>query len=145
VYKTIIEGKELHFVGYSFVDDTDLIQLGKPGEETKLLACRMQAVMDTREGGLRATSGALKPEKSFWYLISFQWIQGIWRYKTVLKTLSTEYVGNNESLSTNKDDEAQKDESNNEEIHSRKASGDSFGKSSSVLPGMSVTAAAASE
>jgi hypothetical protein len=26
MYKTIIEGKELHFVGYSFVDDTDIIQ-----------------------------------------------------------------------------------------------------------------------
>jgi hypothetical protein len=26
MYKTSIEGKELHFVGYSFVDDTDIIQ-----------------------------------------------------------------------------------------------------------------------
>jgi hypothetical protein len=26
MYNTRIEGKELHFVGYSFVDDTDIIQ-----------------------------------------------------------------------------------------------------------------------
>jgi hypothetical protein len=28
MYKTSIEGKELKFVGYSFVDDTDIIQSG---------------------------------------------------------------------------------------------------------------------
>jgi hypothetical protein len=30
---------------------------------------RMQADMDTWEGGLWATGGALEPEKSCWYLI----------------------------------------------------------------------------
>jgi hypothetical protein len=28
MYKTTIEGKDLHFVGYSFIDDTDIIQSG---------------------------------------------------------------------------------------------------------------------
>jgi hypothetical protein len=28
VHKTILNDKDLHFVGYSFVDDTDLIQSG---------------------------------------------------------------------------------------------------------------------
>jgi hypothetical protein len=32
MYKTSIAGKELHFVGYSFVDNTDIIQSGQPGE-----------------------------------------------------------------------------------------------------------------
>jgi hypothetical protein len=31
MHKTSIEGKQLHFVGYSFVDDTDIIQSGQPG------------------------------------------------------------------------------------------------------------------
>jgi hypothetical protein len=31
MYKTSIEGKQLHFVGYSFDDDTDIIQSGQPG------------------------------------------------------------------------------------------------------------------
>jgi hypothetical protein len=69
MYKTIIEGKQLHFVGYSFVDDTDIIQSGQPGEYFQVLATRMQADMDTWEGGLRATGGELEPEKYFWYLI----------------------------------------------------------------------------
>jgi hypothetical protein len=31
MYKTSIEGEQLHFVGYIFVDDTDIIQSGQPG------------------------------------------------------------------------------------------------------------------
>jgi hypothetical protein len=71
MYNISIEGKKLHFAGYSFVDDTDIIQSGQPGEPFLVLATRMQAAMDTREGGLRATGGALEPENSCWYLIRF--------------------------------------------------------------------------
>jgi hypothetical protein len=46
MYKTIIEGKELHVVGYSFIDDTDVIQF------FQVLAKCMQAAMDTWEGEL---------------------------------------------------------------------------------------------
>jgi hypothetical protein len=63
MYKTSIEGKKIHFVGYSFVNDTAIIQSGQPGEPFQVLATRMQAAMDTREGGLWATGGALDPEK----------------------------------------------------------------------------------
>jgi hypothetical protein len=63
MYKTSIEWKQLHFVGYRFVDDTDIIQSSQPGEPFQVLATRMQASMDTWEGGLRATGGALEPEK----------------------------------------------------------------------------------
>jgi hypothetical protein len=55
MYKKRIEGKQLHFVGYSFVDDTAIIQSGQPGEPFQVLVTRMQASMDTWEGGLRAT------------------------------------------------------------------------------------------
>jgi hypothetical protein len=47
MYKTLIEGKELYFVGYSFVDDTDIIQSGQPGEPFQVLAALMQSAMDT--------------------------------------------------------------------------------------------------
>jgi hypothetical protein len=73
MYKTSIEGKQLHCVGYSFFDDTDIIQSGQPGEPFQVLTTRMQADMDTWEGGLWATGGALEPEKLFWYLIRFFW------------------------------------------------------------------------
>jgi hypothetical protein len=61
MYKTSIEGKQLYFVGYSFVDDTDIIQSGQPGGPFQVLAMRIQDAMDTWEGGLRATGGALDP------------------------------------------------------------------------------------
>jgi hypothetical protein len=48
MYKTSIEGKRLQFVGYSFVDDTDIIQSGQPWEPLQVLATRMQADMDTK-------------------------------------------------------------------------------------------------
>jgi hypothetical protein len=76
MYKKSIEGKQLHFMGYSFVDDTDIIQSGQPEEPFQVLAMRIQASMDTWEGGLRSTGGALYPEKSFWYLIRFFWKNG---------------------------------------------------------------------
>jgi hypothetical protein len=60
MYKTSIEGKQLHFVGYSFVDDTAIIQSGQPGEPFQVLAMRMHASMDTWESGLRTTGGALE-------------------------------------------------------------------------------------
>jgi hypothetical protein len=65
MYKTSIEGEQLYFMGYILVDDTDIIPFGQPGEPLQVLATRMQAAMDTWQGELRATGGALDPYKSF--------------------------------------------------------------------------------
>ncbi len=46
------------------------------------LITEMQAVVDTWEGGLRASGGALVPAKSYWYLIDWVWEQGKWNYAT---------------------------------------------------------------
>ena len=49
---------------------------------TQLLAS-MQASLDLWEGGLRATGGALVPDKSHWYFVLFRWNrQGKFRYAT---------------------------------------------------------------
>jgi hypothetical protein len=50
MFKTCIEGKELHFMGYRFVDDTDIIQSGQPEGAFQVLATHMQADIDTWEG-----------------------------------------------------------------------------------------------
>jgi hypothetical protein len=45
-------------VGYSFFDETDIIQSGQPGEPGEpfqVRSTRMQVAMNTRAGGLRAT------------------------------------------------------------------------------------------
>jgi hypothetical protein len=50
------------------------------------MAQRMQSGMDTWEGCIIVTGGALEPRKSFWYLLSFFWDEGVWRYATVKET-----------------------------------------------------------
>jgi hypothetical protein len=40
------------------------------------------SALDLWEGGIRATGGAIVPEKSHWYLINFIWRQGNWKYVT---------------------------------------------------------------
>jgi hypothetical protein len=54
MYKTIIKGKELHFVGYSFVDDTYIIQSGQPGEPFQVLehACKQLWTHGNEDYGL---------------------------------------------------------------------------------------------
>jgi hypothetical protein len=56
------------FVCYAFVDDTDLVH-SSPDLEVREMMSEMQVVIDTWEGGLRASGGALVPSKSYWYLI----------------------------------------------------------------------------
>jgi hypothetical protein len=64
------------------VDDTDLIQSAvDPNDTEEMVVEKMQRALDTWEGALRATGGAIVPEKSFWYLIGFQWTEGKWKYK----------------------------------------------------------------
>jgi hypothetical protein len=81
-FRACISGETIRFVGYSFVDDTDLIQSARRSTETELeVASEMQRALNTWEGALRATGGAIVPSKSFWYLIGFQWAEGTWQYK----------------------------------------------------------------
>jgi len=71
----------MSFVGYLFIDDTDLVQTGptltSTGQEVIPL---MQAVLSLWEQGLQATGSALVPKKSFWYLIDFRWQGCKWRF-----------------------------------------------------------------
>jgi hypothetical protein len=75
-----------HTVGYAFVDDTDLVQFDSrdptmPEEET---LDKMQDVINRWEGGLKATGGAIVPQKSFVYPIIFDFdTAGKWSYRKV--------------------------------------------------------------
>jgi hypothetical protein len=45
------------------------------------ITAALQQALDTWEGSIRATGGALDPGKSFWYMIDFIWDgKGNWRY-----------------------------------------------------------------
>ncbi len=68
---------------YAFVDDCDVIQVAKSTATSGTeVADQIQAAMNTWDGGLRATGGALVPRKSFWYLLDFKWEKNLWSAKT---------------------------------------------------------------
>jgi len=81
VFKALASRDHIKFVGYSFVDDTDLIQTGPMLHSTAADTLPlMQAALDLWNQGLSATGGALVPEKSFWYSINFKWKSSRWQY-----------------------------------------------------------------
>ena len=67
-----ISNELIHFVGCSFVDDTDLLQTS-PSQEVPLHQTQptMQAAIDAWSTGLRFTGGALDPNKNWIYPIEF--------------------------------------------------------------------------
>jgi hypothetical protein len=84
---TPISKHSIRFVGYSFVDDTDLIQTPRHDKETyQDVFTGLQHSLNTWEGGLQATGGAIVPEKSFWYLVDFKWSSENWRYCSSTET-----------------------------------------------------------
>lgn len=59
-----ISKDHLSFSGYSFVDDTDLIQSQISSATYKEIIQSLQLSLDTWEGSLKATGGAIVPEKT---------------------------------------------------------------------------------
>jgi hypothetical protein len=53
MYKANIQGKQLHFVGYSFVDDTDIIQSGRKLSKYWSHACKQLWTHGNAEYGLQ--------------------------------------------------------------------------------------------
>jgi len=75
--RNALSGVALTFVGFLFVDDTDLIRFGEtPDTPPMTVVAQMQAGALMWHGGLRATGGALKPEKCSWSLLAYRWYQG---------------------------------------------------------------------
>ena len=80
VFKLAISGDELHYVGFSFVDDMDQIETARTIDETAHdVVSQMQGGIDCWNGGVKVTGGALVPIKSYWYLVDFIWENGQWR------------------------------------------------------------------
>ena len=75
-----LSGKVIKVLGYSFVDDTDLVVGGNYCNHDNITA-ELQRSLDLWQTGIEATGGALVPEKSFWSEVSFAWdIKGKWSY-----------------------------------------------------------------
>ena len=89
-FQATISQEQLHFVGFAIVDDADLVQTTMTNTQSfQEVAVLMQQALTAWEGGLRATGGAIVPEKSHWYLIDFVWDKGLWRYKSNVESPAT--------------------------------------------------------
>ena len=74
----------LVIAGFAFVDDADIIHAANdPYIDNQEVLKTAQAAMDTWEGTLNATGGAIGAEdgnKAFWYFLDFQFQNGKWHY-----------------------------------------------------------------
>jgi len=67
-------------VRLAFVNDTVLIT-NHESNDVAQVSQKMQHSLSMWHGLLQATGGELVPEKCFWYLIDFNWINYKWQYK----------------------------------------------------------------
>ena len=79
----VMTHEHFSFVCYAFIDDTDLVHAPNDDIGIPNLVQEMQDVIDTWEGGLRASGGALVPSKSYWYLIHFTFRNNRWQYDSI--------------------------------------------------------------
>ena len=77
-----ITKEQLHMAAFSFVDDTDQIELNLEHHPWNKLLQRAQASLTLWESLLRTTGGAIEPTKSDWTRLSYKWNKG----RAVLKT-----------------------------------------------------------
>jgi hypothetical protein len=73
------------------VDDTDLIQSQLQESADHAMSLPQQAI-NTWEVSLKATCGALVPEKTAWWLVSFQWNGTTWSYASIQDSPGDLYV-----------------------------------------------------
>ena len=74
-----LSGDTFQFVGYAFVDDSDIIVTDNPDQpQSPSIHTVLQNAVNLWDDSLTASGGALVPAKSHWYLIDFHWENGKW-------------------------------------------------------------------
>lgn len=72
---------ERHLSAILYVDDTDILHIDLTKDErVDEVHKRIQASINSWGNLLIATGGALQPAKCFYSIISFEWLNGVWRY-----------------------------------------------------------------
>ena len=80
----------ISIVCFAFVDNTNLPVVAKTKQDTgETVAIQFQNTLDDWAGIVRATGGELEPEKSWCYLIDFDWNGEDWIYRTKDKMEAT--------------------------------------------------------
>lgn len=85
-FQSPLSKEDDHLVGFAFVDDTDIVEgtLQQVDLTIEDIMTRMQEAVNRWEGGLKATGGAIRPDKSFIYPIDFKFnTSGKCEFKTL--------------------------------------------------------------
>jgi len=77
--------QQRRIAGFAFIDDMDLCITHKSDSGLHVIEQMQQAVTNW-EDLLRATGGALVPEKCLWYLVDFENTNNKWKYKMINKS-----------------------------------------------------------
>ena len=84
-----ITKENLHMAAFSFVDDTDQIELNLEHHPWNRILKRAQESLTLWESLLRTTGGAIEPSKSDWTRLSYKWKNG---QATVQPTITTDVI-----------------------------------------------------
>jgi hypothetical protein len=87
-----ISSQHTTFAGYAFVDDTDLIITKITSISYQDVMTDLQDAVDMWEGGLKATGGAIVPEKTLIFVIDFKSSGGKWCYKSIAESPGSIFV-----------------------------------------------------
>ena len=80
-------------IGFAFVDDTDLVHSANgPSVSAEQIVGEAQAMLTMWDGILAATGVDLRPDKSYWYMVDFEYKNGGWKYKKSNNMLGELYL-----------------------------------------------------
>ena len=92
-FRLAISEQTFNLVGFAFIDDSDVIQQAPSHDcSAKETMAAAQEGLDRFVGGMRVTGGDVRPDKSWTYLIEFQWANGKWSYVEPSPDNGTLYV-----------------------------------------------------
>ena len=92
-FQAPISKEDLKLCGFAFVDDTDLLQAcgtQKHHNNPEFTMQKMQESIDTWEAAAKTTGGSIAVDKSWFYLIHFEWKNGQWKYGDLDNILADE-------------------------------------------------------
>ena len=83
-FRSALSATKTKFIGFLFVDDTDLINLANdPETPAQDVAASMQDNVTIWYKSLQHSGGALHPDKSSWCLLAYRWLDtGAWAFHT---------------------------------------------------------------
>ena len=78
-FKVAITGNSIRLAGFAFVDDSKIVETARDAQEmASEVRERAQEGLDLFVSGMRATGGDVRPDKSWWCQIEFEWKRGKW-------------------------------------------------------------------